>query len=165
MNRFPLLLMLALAPLAPLGAALPLSEPPQPLRDADGNPETGLVDPFTPRSGDAGDPDLAGTGLVRTALGDLPAGFRILAIAVPEDDGAAPSALIRMSEEDEPTLVREGDQVRVLRDGGRKQAASRTAAASEDRYTFYLYVKTIAPTYLEIYHAKNRPDETLILRW
>lgn len=165
MNRFPLLLMLALAPLAPLGAALPLSEPPQPLRDADGNPETGLVDPFTPRSGDAGDPDLAGTGLVRTALGDLPAGFRILAIAVPEGDGAAPSALIRMSDEDEPTLVREGDQVRVLRDGGRKRGSARSAAAAEDRYTFYLYVKTIAPTYLEIYHAKNRPDETLILRW
>ncbi len=149
----------------PLKAALPLSDPPQPLRNADGSPETGLIDPFVPRTAEAGDPEMPGTGLVRTALGDLPADFRILAIVIPEREDAKPAALIRMSESEDPTLVHEGDQVRVLRDTGPRRGTARKPSPADDRYTFYLYVKTIAPSYLEVYHAKNRPDETLILRW
>lgn len=169
--RLPLLaaLVLALAPALP--AAIPLVDPPQPLRDAEGNPEVGLVNPFTPRAEGAADPGLGESGLTRTSLGDLPADFRILGIAIPEGEGARPSALIRMGGDEEPTLVHEGDQVRVSRDpsGVRRRAAGRRGAAPEpsaaDRYTFYLYVKTISPTYLEVYHSKKRPDETLILRW
>ena len=68
-----------------------------------------------------------------------------------------------MGEKEEPTLVHEGDQVRVPRPVPRGRAR-----AEEDpnaRYTFYLYVKTIAPTYIEVYHSKTRPDDTQILRW
>ncbi len=154
MNAFPLLL---------LAAAIPLADPPQPLRDKDGNPETGLVDPFVPR-GAAEDPEMPGTGLTRTAAGELPADFRILAISIPET--GEPTALIRMAKDEEPTLVRQGDQIRVPRGDprgrGRVRAAEQTPNA---RTTFYLYVKTITPTYIEVYHTKTRPDDTQILRW
>ena len=142
-------------------AALPLADPPQKLRDAEGNPETGLVDPFVPR-GAVEDPEMPGSGLTRTAAGELPADFRILAISIPER--GEPSALIRMGGKEEPTLVRQGDQIRVPRAAPRVRAR----AAEPDpnaRTTFYLYVKTIAPTYIEVYHTKTRPDDTQILRW
>ena len=150
MNAFPLLL---------LAAAIPLADPPQPLRDKDGKPETGLVDPFVPR-GAAEDPDLPGTGLTRTAAGELPADFRILAISIPER--GEPTALVRMDKDGEPTLVRQGDQIRVPRADPRRRAAKDDPTA---RTTFYLYVKTITPTYIEVYHTKTRPDDTQILRW
>ncbi len=141
-------------------AAIPLADPPQDLKNEDGTPEVGLVDPFVPR-GAAEDPDMPGTGLTRTAAGELPADFRILAISIPEQ--GKPSALVRMGEKEDPTLVHEGDQVREPRPIPRGRAR-----AEEDpnaRYTFYLYVKTIAPTYIEVYHSKTRPDDTQILRW
>ena len=99
MNAFPLLL---------LAAAIPLADPPQPLRDKDGNPETGLVDPFVPR-GATEDPEMPGSGLTRTAAGELPADFRILAISIPEK--GEPTALVRMAKDEDPTLVRQGDQI------------------------------------------------------
>lgn len=141
-------------------AGVPLADPPQDLRNADGTPEVGLVDPFVPR-GAAEDPEMPGSGLTRTAAGELPADFRILAISIPET--GEPTALVRMGEKEEPTLVREGDQVRVPRALPRGRA--RAAADPNARTTFYLYVKTIAPTYIEVYHTKTRPDDTQILRW
>lgn len=146
-------------------AAIPLVDPPQTLKDADGNPEIGLVDPFTPRSEGAVE-ELGEAGLVRTSLGDLPAEFRLLAIVIPEGEDKKPSALIRMSDDEAPTLVQEGDQIRVIKGDKKTRRAPRAKAAEEDdRFIFYLYVKTIAPTYLEVYHSKKRPDETLILSW
>ena len=162
MRRLPLtpcLLLLA----ASAAAAIPLSEPPQKLRDAAGNPEVGLVDPFVPR-GSGEDPAASGDGPARTAAGELPEGFRILAISVPEK--GEPTALVSMGEDEEPTLVRQGDQVRVPRGDPRARRRARAAApAPHARFTFYLYVKTIAPTYIEVYHSKARPDDTQILRW
>lgn len=152
MNAFPLLL---------LAAAIPLADPPQPLRDKDGNPETGLVDPFVPR-GATEDPEMPGSGLTRTAAGELPADFRILAISIPEK--GEPTALVRMAKDEEPTLVRQGDQIRVPRPNPRRRGRA-DAADPNARTTFYLYVKTIAPTYIEVYHTKTRPDDTQILRW
>ena len=33
------------------------------------------------------------------------------------------------------------------------------------KYVFYLNVKHIEPTYIEVYHNKKRPDETIRLNW
>ena len=151
MKRFVPLALLLLASTA--FAEIPLADPPQDLKNEDGTPEVGLVDPFVPR-GAAEDPEMPGSGLTRTAAGELPADFRILAISIPEQ--GEPTALVRMGEKEEPTLVREGDQPRR----GRAAEADPNA-----RTTFYLYVKTIAPTYIEVYHTKTRPDDTQILRW
>ena len=143
--------------------AIPLADPPQPLRDKDGKPETGLVDPFVPR-GATEDPELPGAeGLTRTAAGELPADFRILAISIPVR--GEPTALIRMAKDDEPTLVRQGDQIRVPRADPRRARGRAAEADPNARTTFYLYVKTIAATYIEVYHTKTRPDDTQILRW
>ena len=160
MKRFIPLALLLLASTA--FAEIPLADPPQKLRDKDGKPETGLVDPFVPR-GATEDPEMPGSGLTRTAAGELPADFRILAISIPEK--GEPTALVRMAKDEEPTLVREGDQIRVPRADPRR---ARSRAATPDpnaRTTFYLYVKTITPTYIEVYHTKTRPDDTQILRW
>ena len=105
-------------------AAIPLADPPQDLKNEDGTPEVGLVDPFVPR-GAAEDPDMPGTGLTRTAAGELPADFRILAISIPEQ--GKPSALVRMGEKEDPTLVHEGDQVRVPRPIPRGRARAEEA--------------------------------------
>lgn len=141
--------------------AIPLADPPQPLRDKDGKPETGLVDPFVPR-GAAEDPEMPGSGLTRTAAGELPADFRILAISIPVR--GEPTALVRMAKDEEPTLVREGDQIRVPRADPRRRGRAATPDPNA-RTNFYLYVKTITPTYIEVYHTKTRPDDTQILRW
>lgn len=158
MKRFVPLALLLLASTA--FAEIPLADPPQPLRDEAGKPETGLVDPFVPR-GAVEDPEMPGSGLTRTAAGELPADFRILAISIPER--GEPTALVRMAKDDEPTLVRQGDQIRVPRPAPRRGRAAE--ADPNARTTFYLYVKTIAPTYIEVYHTKTRPDDTQILRW
>ena len=158
MKRFVPLALLLLASTA--FAEIPLADPPQDLKNEDGTPEVGLVDPFVPR-GAAEDPEMPGSGLTRTAAGELPADFRILAISIPER--GEPTALVRMAKDDEPTLVRQGDQIRVPRPAPRRGRAAE--ADPNARTTFYLYVKTIAPTYIEVYHTKTRPDDTQILRW
>ena len=113
--------------------------------------------------GAVADPALPGAeGLTRTAAGELPADFRILAISIPEK--GAPSALVRMAKDEEPTLVREGDQIRVPRADPRRRGRAATPDPNA-RTNFYLYVKTITPTYIEVYHTKTRPDDTQILRW
>ena len=33
------------------------------------------------------------------------------------------------------------------------------------KYVFYVNVKHIEPTYIEVYHNKKRPDETIRLNW
>ena len=69
-----------------------------------------------------------------------------------------------MAKDVEPTLVRQGDQIRVPRPNPRRRGRAADADPNA-RTTFYLYVKTIAPTYIEVYHTKTRPDDTQILRW
>ena len=88
-------------------------------------------------------------------------------------------------------VIHEGDLVRVDRVGGgrgmvrkavrravrvaRASAAAgrRRAGASDDaeleeqlrKFVFYVNVKHIEPTYIEVYHNKKRPDETIRLNW
>ena len=143
-------------------------QPPQNLRNAVGEPEFGLVDPFSrgPReaadaSVESGDPSL-----LRTTMGQMDEGFRILAIAVPEKTGKS-SALIQLDKAGEPTLVHEGDLVRIDRKKDARYRYQKKSAVEEalDRYTFYIHIKKISATGLEVYYNKKRPDDTIILRW
>jgi len=45
------------------------------------------------------------------------------------------------------------------------RATSQELASELDKYVFYLNVKNIEPTYIEVYHNKKRPDETIRLNW
>ncbi len=174
----------------------PLLEP-QTLRGADGEPETGLVDPFRSRSAELSPEGLAvpgADGLLRTSLGEISSEFRILAITIPQDTNTPRTALIQFYDSDEPILVHEGDLVRVDRlggDRGRKNASRRHASSRQAssrprqkagvqqrrtladfdleeelrKYVFYVNVKSIEPTFIEVYHNKKRPDETIRLNW
>jgi hypothetical protein len=156
--------------------AIPLTEPPQKLRDASGEPETDLIDPFQRRTGRDAEDDTA-SGLLRTSFGEISEEFRILSIIVPQDTNTLPMALIKLHNRAEPHLIRPGDLVRIDRGtvmntarGGKRPAvpAASTLAgvlSALERYTFYLYVKEIQPTYIEVYHNKKSPDETIILSW
>lgn len=146
------------------------------LVDASGEPETTLVDPFRRRSAEDGAPagEAPGEdGLMRTAMGEISSEFRILAITIPENAAARRAALIQFYNSDEPILVHEGDLVRVdraasRRPSTRRRAAVASAASLEDelqKFVFYLNVKHIEPTYIEVYHNKKRPDETIRLNW
>ncbi|MBR1588853.1 MAG: hypothetical protein IJ658_11080, partial [Kiritimatiellae bacterium] len=94
---------------------------PATLTDAEGTPETGLVDPFRRRGeGLAGEPTESAPGkdgLLRTSLGEISSEFRILAITIPQDTNTPRSALIQFHTSDEPILVHEGDLVHVDRLG------------------------------------------------
>jgi len=87
-----------------------------------------------------------------------------------------------------PHRVRTGQTGRAAVPGGRTGQAGRAAVSGgrngragarpshggladldlEDqlkKYVFYLNVKHIEPTYIEVYHNKKRPDETIRLNW
>lgn len=155
------------------------------LRDASGEPERGLVDPFRRRGGeDDAENGRGGDVLMRTTMGEISSEFRILAITIPAGTNTFRTALIQLHNADEPILVHEGDLVRVDRTrsgkGARKAVPRRTAqkpaprapmqgdAELEDqlgKFVFYLNVKRIEPAYIEVYHNKKRPDETIRLNW
>ena len=162
------------------------------LRDCDGNAETGLVDPFRRRGEDeSASSGQVEDGLMRTTMGEISSEFKILAISIPTDTNTPRSALIQFYTADDPVLIHEGDLVRVDRVGGgrgmvrkavrravrvaRASAAAgrRRAGASDDaeleeqlrKFVFYVNVKHIEPTYIEVYHNKKRPDETIRLNW
>lgn len=124
------------------------------LVDEHGNPETGLVDPFAkparPAAEEEQDP-----GLMRTGLGEIPGGFKILGISIPAEGGAR-AALVQPGAGSDPVLVHEGDLVRIDRPGAKDDA---------ERFVFYVNVKKIEPGYIEIYHNKKRPDESVRLNW
>ena len=71
--------------------------------------------------------------------------------------------------------VRTGQTGRAAVSGGRNGRAgarpSHGGLADLDleeqlkKYVFYVNVKHIEPTYIEVYHNKNRPDETIRLNW
>ncbi len=132
-------------------------------------------------------------GLLRTSMGEISSEFRILAITIPQDTNTPRSALIQFYSSDEPILVHEGDLVRVdrlgagnIRNARNRRNAARLASsrarqkpgARQSRtlgdldveeelrkYVFYLNVKNIEPTFIEVYHNKKRPDETIRLNW
>ena len=158
------------------------------LKDENGKPEMDLVDPFRRQGADDGAGESAEPsedGLLRTSLGEISSEFRILAITVPADTNATRTALIQFYTSDEPVLVHEGDLVRVDRLGANRRAGkssqrrARTAAnvagagglADLDleeqlkKYVFYVNVKHIDSTFIEVYHNKKRPDETIRLNW
>ena len=74
-----------------------------------------------------------------------------------------------------PRRVRTGQAGRAAVSGGRNgRAGARPSHGGladldlEDqlkKYVFYLNVKHIEPTYIEVYHNKKRPDETIRLNW
>lgn len=152
--------------------------PPQTLKTAEGRPETGLVDPFVRRPLDA--EGVSEDGLLRTGLGELSTEFRILAIVMPADTNQVPTALLQMNNQTEPVLVHPDDIVMVDRAVGasgtrtrapravRRGAASAKTSTMEEKlkdYVFYLHVKSITANYLEVYHNKKRPEETILLNW
>lgn len=157
--------------------AIPLAEPPQTLRDADGEPETDLIDPFQRRTEGVGGEENE-SGLSRTSIGEISDEFRILSIIVPQNTNTLPMALIKLHTRAEPHLIRPGDLVRVDRNTAlRSVKSSRSLVSSSpslkpedvlkslEQYTFYLNVKEIHPTYIEVFHNKKSPDETIILSW
>ena len=125
--------------------------------------------------GTAPEPD--GDGLMRTTMGEISSEFRILAITVPQDTNTPRAALIQFHNADDPILVHEGDLVRVDRLGGKNGRAQaslrrvkRPGAASDleeqlRKFVFYVNVKHIEPSFIEVYHNKKRPDETIRLNW
>jgi len=155
------------------------------LKDASGEPERGLVDPFRRRGGeDDAEAERGADGLMRTTMGEISSEFRILAITIPADTNTPRTALIQFHNADEPILVHEGDLVRVDRTGrgkaARKAVIRRTTQKPAPRasiqgdaeleeqlrkFVFYLNVKRIEPAYIEVYHNKKRPDETIRLNW
>lgn len=159
------------------------------LKDDDGNAEVGLVDPFRRRSDEEGASSVPGEdGLMRTTMGEISSEFRILAITIPADTNTPRTALIQFYTADEPILVHEGDLVRVDRLGAkdrrgragnvalqrrrmaRPSQVSRSSADSDleeqlRKFVFYVNVKHIESTYIEVYHNKKRPDETIRLNW
>ena len=159
------------------------------LKDDDGNAEVGLVDPFRRRSDEEGASSVPGEdGLMRTTMGEISSEFRILAITIPADTNTPRTALIQFYTADEPIIVREGDLVRVDRLGaknrrgragnvalqrGRMARPSQVSRSSADadleeqlrKFVFYVNVKHIESTYIEVYHNKKRPDETIRLNW
>ena len=160
-------------------AELPPLVRPVTLRDAAGNAENDLIDPFRRRGGDADGtaPEPDGDGLMRTTMGEISSEFRILAITVPQDTNTPRAALIQFHNADDPILVHEGDLVRVDRLGGKNGRAQaslrrvkRPGAASDleeqlRKFVFYVNVKHIEPSFIEVYHNKKRPDETIRLNW
>ena len=159
------------------------------LKDDDGNAEVGLVDPFRRRSDEEGASSVPGEdGLMRTMMGEISSEFRILAITIPADTNTPRTALIQFYTADEPIIVHEGDLVRVDRLGakdrrgragnvalqrGRMARPSQVSRSSADadleeqlrKFVFYVNVKHIESTYIEVYHNKKRPDETIRLNW
>lgn len=159
------------------------------LKDDDGNAEVGLVDPFRRRSDEEGASSVPGEdGLMRTTMGEISSEFRILAITIPADTNTPRTALIQFYTADEPIIVHEGDLVRVDRLGakdrrgragnvalqrGRMARPSQVSRSSADadleeqlrKFVFYVNVKHIESTYIEVYHNKKRPDETIRLNW
>lgn len=159
------------------------------LKDDDGNAEVGLVDPFRRRSDEEGASSVPGEdGLMRTTMGEISSEFRILAITIPADTNTPRTALIQFYTADEPILVHEGDLVRVDRLGAkdrrgragnvalqrrrmaRPSQVSRSSADADleeqlRKFVFYVNVKHIESTYIEVYHNKKRPDETIRLNW
>ena len=159
------------------------------LKDDDGNAEVGLVDPFRRRSDEEGASSVPGEdGLMRTTMGEISSEFRILAITIPADTNTPRTALIQFYTADEPILVHEGDLVRVDRLGAkdrrgragnvalqrrrmaRPSQVSRSSADADleeqlSKFVFYVNVKHIESTYIEVYHNKKRPDETIRLNW
>lgn len=133
-------------------------------------------------------------GLMRTTMGEISSEFRILAITIPQDTNTPRAALIQFHYADEPILVQEGDLVRVDRlgadgrgrrakkafprgrtnTGGKAAVLGGRAAPSGKgvdldeqlrKFVFYVNVKKIEPTFIEVYHNKKRPDETIRLNW
>lgn len=150
-----------------------LLAPPQPLRDATGRAEVGLVDPFS-RPADRTVTSTGDEGMMRTSLGEISSDFKILGIVIPSDPNLQPSAVLRMTGDAEPLIVHPGDIVRV--ENSRADATNRRFARlrREKRdsldeqlkdFVFYLHIKAIHPTALEVFHNKKRPDETIILNW
>ncbi len=151
---------------------IPLTEPPQDLRDESGNYELDLVDPF--QRGSAKSTDEAMEELSSTALGEISEEFRILAIIIPEDGSSEPKALIRLQDESNPQVVMKDDLVQIKRRPQDRRAQSRTRAGDEpsleesalnalESYSFYLQVREIHPTHIEAFQKKS-PNESIILR-
>ena len=165
-----LAVLLCIAPEAPAADAAPEAKyyrPPRSLRSDNGLSEFGLIDPF--RRGDDRAPaeptTTTDSSLQRTSMGELSDGFRILTIIVPKrTDQRKPTALIQLEKNADPILVQEGDLVRIERRKSDKKNKTAVELALE-RYTFYIHIKKITATGLEIFYNKQRPDDTLILRW
>lgn len=151
------------------------------LTDETGAPEQGLVDPFRRRTAEdvAEGGERAEDGLMRTTMGEISSEFKILAIIIPDDETKPRTALIQFYESDEPIIIHEGDLVRVDRQGAANSRSRRRASMRSQRvspqsqeleeelrkFVFYVNVKHIEPTYIEVYHNKKRPDETIRLNW
>lgn len=166
----------------------PLLLKPVALHGEDGKTPLRLVDPFRRRSeSDVFQPTESGEdGYLRTTMGSLSKDFKILGIVLASDTNALDCALIQLENADDPVLVHEGDLVRVDRSGsgsvrrggvvrkgaksqGRERKRSGSAIVDLDeeleKFVFYVNIKTIEPTYIEVYHNKKRPDETIRLSW
>ncbi|MEM7010592.1 MAG: hypothetical protein AAF585_03820 [Verrucomicrobiota bacterium] len=152
---------------------IPLTEPPQDLKDEDGNHETDLVNPFRRASVQAAAEELDEDGMSATTLGEVSEEFRILAILIPQDEEREPMALIRLQDELRPQVVRKDDLVqikrrppdtRTSRSRNSEPSFAESALNALENYAFYLHIKDIQPTYIEAYQKKS-PNETIILRW
>ncbi len=147
---------------------VPLVQPPQTLLDAEGNPELELINPFAKGRSREVETDGSMGRLQRTTLGEVSNDFALLAIVVPEDDTVEPMALIRQNQDAGPILVRPGDLIRTREPTkrGNRWGRSKEELAREKlkgNFTFYLYIKNILPTHLEVYHNKKNPNETTII--
>lgn len=153
---------------------IPLTEPPQDLKDESGNHELDFVDPFQRGSARAAEEE-ATEGLSATTLGEISEEFRILAIIIPADDSREPMALIRLRDESSPQVVKKDDLVQINRRPPDRRSLNRAAAsgrepdfaesafAALESYSFYLQIREIHPTHIEAFQKKS-PNESIILR-
>ncbi len=155
----------------------PLSEPPQKLIDKDGKPEIDLIDPFQSstleKSGET-----AGGNMSSTAVNILPKAIKILAIVVPEDKPSKKMALLKLSKDGSPFVVKEGDLIKVRNENALKNAAKiskivQKVKGRKDKsaeiealksFEYYLHIKKINSQVIEVFPKKS-PDELIILRW
>ncbi len=150
-----------------------LDEVPQDLVDKNGKPEIDLIDPFQgEQSNDVSDDDFS-----TTSMADIPIGLKILAIIIPKDKSQKSVALIKLPNSDKPYLVKEEDSVRIISNEETKELKNKVSKKknikntgldllnwrTKQNFDFYIFIKKIHPTYLEIY-KKKRPNEVLNLR-
>ncbi len=150
------------------GGLIPLAKPPQNLMDEFGNVELDLIDPFQRSAGDRVVTDSDGFSF--TSRGEVSDEFRILGIVIPENEARKPVALIQLTSDSDPYLVRVGDLIRIsqkkpdVRMISRYDPARSSTMSALETYAFYLHIKDIQPTYIEAYQ-KKKPNETIYLRW
>ncbi len=155
--------------------AIPLSTPPQDLKNENGKHELDLVDPFQRRSAKPTE-EQTQEELSATSLGEISEEFSILAIIIPEDETSAPMALIRLQDESNPQVVKKDDLVQIRRRPEDRRSRTRARSAKDDEnsfeqsalnalesYSFYLQIREIHPTHIEAFQKKS-PNESIILR-